>query len=544
MHGKSPLNKPQIRGVGEAKRKAYSDMLTESQGPHNKVDESYIVGLKAFLPYPLIAFLVGVGIASIFSGAHALALLLVLFACAILFVGTLYRRQLTFGLALLLVFCALGIFRYMLWESIPRDSSMETRTDSVVTIAGVVADEPDRREGNVHLTVRVLTIDGISTATSTVSKVLVFAPHYPEYQYGDALTVKGKLARPKKFAEEDGRAFDYPAYLASKGIHYQIFFPNIERTGEDQGSRILASLFSIKHAFQYQLGQYFPEPHNALLGGLLLGGKQSLGEEWLERFRTAGIIHIVVLSGYNMTIVAEWLVVCFRFLGFYGSLSMGGVGIVLFALMTGAGATVVRAAVMALIALLARATGRTYTMGRALLLAGVCMVLQNPSILANDPSFQLSFLASLGLIFVSPVVERRTKIFAQSRILREVFVSTVATQVMVLPLLLYQTGVFSIVALVANMLVLPVIPLTMLFGFLAGAFGFVFAPLAVATSFLGHVLLSWILLVARMLTSVPFATVDAPLSATLVLVLYILLALLLWYAHRSIVRDDRVQAPR
>ncbi len=373
--------------------------------------------------------------------------------------------------------------------------------------------------------------------------MFVAVARYPEYEYGDVLQIKGKLAQPKKFSEKDGRIFDYPMYLAAKGIQYQISFPVVRRIDTLQGNIIIGTLYKMKHRFIDVLTQLFPEPHNALLGGLLLGGKQSLGSEWLDIFRSAGIIHIVVLSGYNMTIVSEWLVILFRFLGFYGSLSMGGLGILLFAVMTGGGATVIRAAIMALIALIARATGRTYTMGRALLVAGVCMVLQNPSILLYDPSFELSFLASLGLIFVTPIIERRTLLFIQYPLWREVFLSTIATQLMVLPLLLYQTGTLSLVALPVNMLVLPVIPLTMLSGFVAGAVASVLPFLGFIFALLPHLLLSWILFIAQMATHIPFASVSLSISVGTLFLLYGAFAIFLWHEHGVLAREARLITP-
>ena len=284
-----------------------------------------------------------------------------------------------------------------------------------------------------------------------------------------------------------------------------MLFPSVTLLGMGEGNPITGTLFGVKARFESAIGDALPSPQSALLSGLLLGGKQSLGATWLERFRIAGIVHIIVLSGYNMTVVAEWLAVLFRSLGFYGSLGAGSVGIILFALMTGGGATVMRAAIMALIVLLSKATGRSYDMGRALLVAGALMVMQNPSILLFDPSFQLSFLASLGLIFISPILERHISLFRKLPMWREVLISTVATQVAVLPLLLYQTGMLSLISLPANLLVLPLIPLTMLCGFVAGAVALLSPTLGVFIGLPAYGLLSWILTVATYAEKIPFA---------------------------------------
>lgn len=500
--------------------------------------------LKAFFQYPLIALLAGVGIAPLFSGYRPLIVFLLLLSASLLLIALVYRRKEFLYAVILLLFALLGILRYAFWREAPLDPLMEAAIGSVVELSGMVDDEPDIREDSTNLLVSARALHSAGTSYEGYGRLQVSVARYPEYRYGDLVRIKGKLMRPEKFTEEDGRVFDYPSYLAVKGIHYQVPFSVVTREDRNEGNRILGTLFMIKHEFLGVLSTLFPEPHNALLGGLLLGGKQSLGDEWQDIFRRAGIVHVVVLSGYNMTIVSEWLVKIFIFLGFYGSLSVGGVGIILFALMTGAGATVLRAAIMALIALLARATGRTYTMGRALLVAGVCMVLQNPSILVSDPSFQLSFLASLGLIFVTPVLEVHTRFFIRFPIWREVFLSTLATQIMVLPLLLSQTGMLSLVALPVNMLVLPVIPLTMLFGFLAGVIAVIAPSIGFIAAIPAHALLAWVLSVASFAVRIPYASVSLTLSSGVMLLAYALLTLLLWHAHVSHPRAQEAGSPQ
>ncbi|MEK7147475.1 MAG: ComEC/Rec2 family competence protein, partial [Patescibacteria group bacterium] len=103
--------------------------------------------------------------------------------------------------------------------------------------------------------------------------------------------------------------------------------------------------------------------------------------DWLEKFRTVGVIHIVVLSGYNITIVAEFIMRLLAFLPRAARLAGGALAIILFAVMTGGSATIVRASLMAILVVVARATGRIYGITRALLLAGFLMVLHNPKIL-------------------------------------------------------------------------------------------------------------------------------------------------------------------
>jgi competence protein ComEC len=479
--------------------------------------------LIRIVPIFLLTFLVGVVLALLVGFSLYFLFFLVLLVVVFFALGMCEKSSRLGLFAIVALALFVGGVRVSVLRLTPDDPILSLRVGTPVVLSGVVVDEPDVRESNTRLTVQLDTATADGNRETVLGRALVITPRYPEYRYGDVLTITGTLTLPKAFIE-DGRSFDYPSYLRAKGISYQLFYPGVVRVGEGGGNPIVRTLFAIKERFQAALSAALVEPHRALLSGLLLGGKQSLGDVWLERFQTAGIVHIVVLSGYNMTIVAEWLVIAFRFLGFAGSLAMGGLGIVLFAVMTGGGATVVRAAIMALLVLIARATGRTAEMGRALLIAGALMVAVNPLIILYDPSFQLSFLASLGLVYVTPILERRTVLLLKYRMLREVILTTIATQLTVLPLLLYQTGMLSLVALPANFLVLPLIPLTMLLGFVAGVVALLVPPLALLAGAPAHAALAYILLVAEYSSKIPYATVGVSVSIGVVALLYALLA--------------------
>lgn len=492
-----------------------------------------MISFVRIIPSFLLALLVGVFFASYDFMSLWFAYLCLLLAVVIFGIACASQERLRMiSIAVIVLGLACGVLRFEQWKNTPSDVRVDQNIGIPSELIGVVDDEPDVREGNTHLIIALQSVARTSTPTPIFGRVLLIVPRYPQYEYGDVLLLRGKLMRPKSFTEVDGRVFDYPSYLASKGIRYQMSFAQIELIRKGEGHMLSTSLFTIKAHFEKALARALSEPHGALMSGLLLGGKQSLGAEWIEKFRTVGIVHIIVLSGYNMTIVATWLVALFRFTGFIGSLTIGAIGIIFFAIMTGGGATVMRAALMAILALLARATGRTYEMSRALLFAGALMVLQNPSILAFDPSFQLSFLASLGLVFIAPILESRLMFWSSVAWLREVLITTLATQIAVLPLLLSQTGMFSVVALPTNLLVLPMIPLTMLFGFIAGIVTLLFPPLAFVAGLPALALLSWILHIADYASRLPFAAVHVSfISPLITFLLYALLAV--WVRRAS-----------
>jgi len=137
-------------------------------------------------------------------------------------------------------------------------------------------------------------------------------------------------------------------------------------------------------------------------------------------------------------------------------------------------------------------------------------VFTNPLILLHDPSFQLSFLATLGLLLLSEKISARLTFVPEKFLLREVASATLATQIFVLPLLLYQTGNLSLVALPANLFILAAIPGAMLFGFLTGMAGFVSAGIASLFGFITYLFLAYILSAVNFFSHLPFAAVTVP----------------------------------
>lgn len=483
----------------------------------------------------LIAFLVGIFIAATVFSSLQFAYLLFLLGLIFFLLSFSVRSSGYFiGVGVLCVALGLGIFRFAIWQNMPIPQLLESHIDTVVHVRGTIVEEPDIREKTTHLVVLLQSIEENGATTSVSGKALVIVPTYPTYAYGEVIAINGKISLPVAFANDDGRMFDYPEYLHAKGVRYQFVYPKILKEGERGGNEILRELFLVKHAFTRRIQDVLPEPQSALAEGLLLGAGHSLGDAWNERFREVGIVHIIVLSGYNMTIVAEWLAVVFLFLGFYPSIIIASGGIIFFTLMTGAGATVVRAAIMALLVLLARLTGRTYDVSRALLFAAVIMVTIDPGILLHDPSFQLSFLAALGLLYVSPVIKLHTWRLKKFPIFEEVVVSTVATQALVLPLLVYQTGMLSLVSLFANILVLPLIPFTMFFAFLGGLAGFVNSFVSFVVILPAQAMLSWMFVVAKYGSMIPFASVKLPpISGIIVMLAYFVIALYLFLWHKK-----------
>ncbi len=382
----------------------------------------------------------------------------------------------------------------------PLKETLKNDVGQIVSFEGKITSEP-------------LIKDFIQTfvfETFAEMSIRVGADKYGEYEYGDVVRVTGKLSAPRNFSSNGGRTFDYVDYLGKDGIFYEFKKAHIEILEKANRESVSGKLFFLKKRFIGNLKQVLGEPHAALASGLVVGEKAALGKELIDDFRRAGLIHIVVLSGYNITIIAASIRRILSFLPRTTGIILGGIGIILFGILVGGGATVVRSCIMALIALSAELLRRDYGAGRALLIAGALMLVENPLILLYDPSFQLSFMATLGLIVLASPLEKRLGLITEKFGIRALVASTLATQIFVSPLIFYMMGQLSIVGIFVNIIVLPFIPLTMLLVFLAGFFGFFSHAIAQIAGWGSHILLSYELFIVRLFVHLPFASLEIP----------------------------------
>lgn len=415
-------------------------------------------------------------------------------------------------------------WRFNLAERELAQASADPRLGTKVEISGMIDNDP--QEGDKSVKFILKSDDG--------KKYLATAGLGESFHYGQKLKVRGKLERPDNFATQNGRTFDYVHYLAKDKIYYLIKYASVENIGE-AGNPLKKVLFNIKDSFLASIRRILNPPESTLMAGLLLGGSGNFSPDLNNAFIRTGTIHIVALSGFNVTIVAEAIMGFFRiFLSQSWSITCGIISIILFAIMTGLGSTVIRASIMSVLALAARATGRTYDATRALILAGVIMVLLNPFILFYDVSFQLSFLATLGIIRLAPRMEKYFTWLPKILDLPAIASTTAAAYVFVLPFLLYKMGVLSLVALPVNILILPFIPVTMLSGFIASLLGFISRIIALPFSLISRILLGYELGIIKWFSSLKFAALNIGLIPLgLVIFIYLIYAFIIFRPKRG-----------
>jgi len=405
---------------------------------------------------------------------------------------------------------------------IPEAPAFDNFIGQEIEFTGIISDDPDIRLNNQHLNIEIKKLN---------ANVLVFTDRENKFNYGDEVSVSGILEEPENFITSAGKEFNYQRYLANQNIYFIVKNAEVKTLSCGHGNFLKTFLFRIKNAFIKSISQIIPIPESDLASGLILGIKGGFDDDLKQEFIDTGTIHIVALSGYNVSIIVESIIkILNKVLSLTISSLAGILVIILFVIMTGASATAVRAGIMATIMLLGRITGRPYMAGRALIITALLMIAYDPRIF-TDMSFELSFLATAGVLFVTPKVMKWFRFVPMRFGMREIFASTTSATIAVLPMLLYLTGNLSFVSFPANILILPFIPLAMLFSFITGILNFISSILAIPVGYVSYLILHYILTIIHEFSLLSFAgisVINFPLIITIII--YLLLA---WCVFRK-----------
>lgn len=460
---------------------------------------------KSFFAY-CTAWLIGITGASLFDVSHVETLYLIAgLSVPAFFIVLFWKEKKTRCISLCMFFLILGVLRYTIAEpDIAQDIS--SSEPFVVTIVA----EPDIRIDSIKYIV------SIKEGPFEGERVYFSSGLYPRYEYGDVLSVACDLERPEAFED-----FRYDMYLATRRVFLTCTRPSIERIQAAEDIDILRSLYVFKANVANQINELWPEPYASFMAGLLYGYRGGLGS-LQEQFNITGVTHIVAISGYNITIVSTILLSLFISLRVPRQRAFWFVvvGIILFVLFVGASASVVRAGVMGIVVLVARQMGRISRIGNVLVLTAVLMTMSNPYILVWDAGFQLSFLATIGLVYIAPLFDPYVKRLTTAFGLRETVVATLAATIATLPLILYQFGRLSIVSPIVNVLVLPIIPFVMLVGFVSTVVSFVYYPIGQFIGFIAWGGMVYIVSIVRWFSKIPFAAVEVSIPFVGVVVAY------------------------
>lgn len=383
----------------------------------------------------------------------------------------------------------IGLSRVSLASLDPQAADISELADRHVETTGVVRGIPERRPDGQRAVVE-------ASSGNRSGKILAYAGPEPRLRSGDQVRLRGRLTRPQPF---DG--FDYPSFLAKDGVFAVMYRAEASVTG--QSNSVTRALAGLRFSFQANLARAVDEPAGGFLLGILLGERDTLSDSWQSAFQRTGTTHVLALSGYNISILIAVMVATLGRRA--AALGLAIALIMSFVLLVGPSASVVRAAAMGSFILVATVLGRPQAAVLGCVVTAAAMLLVNPWSLRYDLAFDLSFAATLGILLLEPGI--RLRLWWLPRYLKETTAATVAASLPTVPLVALSFGSVSVVAPLANALVVPAVPWLMLGGFVVGVTGYVSEAVARTLALVVGSGTEAVLVVVDWLAGLPWAAV-------------------------------------
>ncbi len=477
-------------------------------------------------------------ILGIFTGS-LLQLPAVLVCCGLLpvpfvFFWPEYRPKLVLvALSLMLFFSAAWYFSYRS----STEPAMSAFNGSPVEVYGMVETPPESKNSlsRFELSAREITVD--NKTLKTEGTLLVFTSLYPEYRYGDRLRLKGMIDAPPVFQD-----FDYQAYLAGKGIYSVMMYPSVEAAGHEAGSRLMAWIYDLRWGMAQSLSSALPEPQAGLAQGILLGIRSNLPDPLKNDLAVTGTSHLLAISGVNLTNIAGILITVGLWLfgrRHYIYVWLALVTIWFYALLTGMQPPVVRSVIMASIFLLSELLGRQKNLLAALMFSAAIMVGVTPQVL-RDVSFQLSFLAMIGLIFIAPPLQAAAKKVINrvtgedslasgvEGVVSDSLCISLAATIVVWPVIACNFGIISIIGPFSTLLIAPVLTPIIFSAALTASLGLISPPAAQVVGWIAWVFLSYMLWLVNAFAGLSLVSFNSiRVHGAIVCTYYILLGLVI-----------------
>jgi len=407
-----------------------------------------------------------------------------------------------------LLFIILGVLRMQISEfNFENNKLNQLNNKGEITFVGTVISEPEIRSSSQNF--KVSAFGGI---------ILVTTGKYPEYKYLDKLEIKGILKEPQD-PENAMHAGSYKNYLAKDGVYSVMGFPKISAQGGPASSgkitfwqRVYSGILSLKEKFRENINKNFSPPESLILQGLVLGDRAAISQELKNKFNVTGTSHIIAVSGTHIVIVTTIIMTLLLSLGLFRqhAFYVSVIFICFYVTLVGLPASGVRSAIMAILFLSAQQFGRQASSSRIIVIACALMLLQNPMLLIYDIGFQLSFLAVLGLIYLEPIIRGLIKLLIKVAFKKDIkekydnhimlFSATLSAQAFTLPIIVYNFGNVSFISPLANLLILPVVYLLMVFGFAFVVLGAVISWIGWLFAVPCHFLLSYFIFMVELLS--------------------------------------------
>lgn len=376
--------------------------------------------------------------------------------------------------------------------------------NKVIVVGKLSGDAQDTSKGTTKLTLSDVRVDGKKYA----GEVFVTTAGRVQVKRGDIVTLSGKV--------REGFA-TYPVAMS---------YAKLQKT--ERGPDIIRD---IRDRFGDTVRHYVIDPMASLGLGFVVGQRSTLPDELDEQLKIVGLTHIVVASGYNLTILVRFMMRVFarhsRYLAFVGALLLT----LAFVLFSGFSPSMNRAVVVTILSLLAWYIGRRFHPMYLLVYVAAGTAFFNPSYVWGDLGWYLSFFAFAGVLIVAPLLIARFYKKRQPTSFEQLVVETMSAEIMALPLIALSFSVIPVFGLVANVLVAPIIPFAMVLTAATGFVGMIVPIIGAVVAVPTTIVIAYVIAVVEWLASFSWAqlTVDIPLVAVVAWYLIVGLMCFRWW---------------
>jgi len=478
------------------------------------------------LSYFLTFFILGIALTSIAKISQTIVWVFLFLGFLSIISSIFFNKKIYTVIGFCFLFFTIGLLRFQISEfNISNDElSKFNGNPEKITLKGEIIAEPDLRDSFQKLKVKVGN-----------SIVLVTMQRYPEYEYLDKIKITGKLKEPKVFDD-----FNYKNYLMKDGIYSVMDFPVIELLSKEHEYNVLTFLYEkllfLKSNLSNSIDVNFSPPKSFIMQGIVFGNDKNMSKELKDKFNSTGLSHLTAVSGSNIVMIISILMYLMLFLGFWRGQAFyfAVIMIWIYLLLIGLPISGIRAGIMGSILLLAEKLGRQNTSARILIVACALMLLQNPLLLFYDIGFQLSFLASMGIIYLKPIIDIGLKKITKEKfkLISDIISVTFAAQIFTLPIIIYNFGRLSLIAPLTNVLILPIIPLLTILGFLVSILGLFSSVLGFIFSLPCLLMLSYFLKIIDIFYQSWAVKIIENVSWIWIAVYYFLLIMIVWFLNK------------
>jgi competence protein ComEC len=464
----------------------------------------------------LVFYLAGSGLGTYFVSAPKSWLILGAILCFLSFLifNNRYFWGIVFGIGIFFI----SVYSFQA-KSLNLDRINESLARVEINYIAVINEPPVISENAQQLTLTIIDEDNIGYHR----KIVVYTRRFPTYKFGEKVEFKAKV---KAYDEKSGR-------YKKDNVVGSIFLNNIDKIGYEDGLsiKIYSVLYSIRAKVNSALSVALPSREAGLASGLILGEKAFLSADTKRLLQASGTMHIIALSGYNITIILS----LFQFLrARYSRLTnllVPLVFVLIFVVMTGAAPSIVRAAIMGLMPVLARCFGRGSSSFVTILFSAVIMLILNPFLLIYDVGFQLSFLALTGMMYLGPILYEKLSFLP--KYISFPISETLGAQLTSLPILIYYFGNVSVISPISNLIILSLVPLCMLIAFFIGAIGAIVPLFAKIFAIPGFIILKLFNDLIAFFGNLPFAAYQVEIKNPILIICFYFLLFDLWFIFRK-----------